>query len=105
MPGSFIQPPGKPEREVLPKSPRVRLPGRDYLLFTGSAEAQGWEHGPNPWWPNDRAWCVASEIDLPYSYVGGTTELIAKILNAPALEALPASLTDGITAGSDFINS
>jgi hypothetical protein len=27
--------------------------------------------GPNPWWPEDRAWCVATEIDLPYTYVGG----------------------------------
>ena len=25
---------------------------------------------PNFWWPKDRAWCVASHIDLPVSLVG-----------------------------------
>jgi hypothetical protein len=93
-------------RPVFPERKRVTLPRRDYLLFTGSvAEAQGWEDGPNLWWPDDRAWCVASEIDFPYTYVGGTSELIEKILHHPALEALPAKVADGITATSDTINS
>jgi len=85
---------------------RVRLPGRDYLLFTGSAgQAEGWEDGPNLWWPDDRAWCVASEIDFPYSYVGGTRELVDQILASALLEALPATVHDGIRADSDRLNS
>jgi len=90
----------------LPDRKRVRLPQRDYLLFRGPiAKAQGWEDGPNLWWPEDRAWCVASEIDLPYSYVGGSQKLIDAILASPAIEALPARLTDGITYDSDRVNS
>jgi len=86
--------------------PRVTLPDRAYLLFTGSVDdAAGWEDGPNLWWPDDRAWCVASEIDLPYTYVGGSTEVIAEILGHPALEALPADLGDGVTYDSDKLNS
>ncbi|OLB95782.1 MAG: hypothetical protein AUI15_15200 [Actinobacteria bacterium 13_2_20CM_2_66_6] len=82
------------------------MPNRDYLLFTGSVErGAGWEDGPNLWWPDDRAWCVASEIDFPYSYVGGPTDLIVNILAHPFLEATPATLADGITADSDKINS
>ena len=27
---------------------------------------------PNLWWPADRAWRVASDIDLPSTYLGGT---------------------------------
>ena len=85
--------------------PRVRLPGRDYLLFRARvADALGWEDGPNLWWPDDRAWCVASEIDFPYTYVGGSQELIDAIVDDPAIEALPAALTDGITYDSDKIN-
>jgi hypothetical protein len=92
--------------ELYERAKRVRLPGRDYILFKGSvAQAQGWDDGPNLWWPEDRAWCVASEIDFPYTYVGGSNELIDRILRHPALEALPATVHDGISYTSDTINS
>lgn len=95
----------RPPRPKL-KTSRVRLPGRDYLLFTGSvAQGEGWEDGPNLWWPDDRSWCVASEIDFPYTYVGGSTRLIQEIVAHPLLEALPATIDQGITADSDAINS
>src|SRR5712692_10563859 len=35
---------------------------------------------------------MASEIDFPYTYVGGTSELLDEILQHPALEALPATV-------------
>jgi hypothetical protein len=93
-------------RGNLPDRKRVRLPSRDYLLFRGPvAKAAGWEDGPNLWWPDDRAWCVASEIDLPYSYVGGPQALIDAILAHPAIEALPTTPADGITYDSDKINT
>ena len=86
--------------------PRVRLPARDYLLFHAPIrEALGWQEGPNLWWPEDRAWCVASEIDFPYTYVGGAPDLIDAILNDPAIEALPAKDTDGINYTSDKVNT
>ena len=66
-----------PRRDPVPGAvragPRVHLPHRDYFLYTGPAEfvaalasvdATGGQC-PNLWWPGDRAWCVASEIDLP----------------------------------------
>jgi hypothetical protein len=90
----------------LPGRERVRLPGRDYMLFRGPVEkAQGWEDGPNLWWPDDKSWCVACEIDFPYTYVGGSKELIDAILEDPTLESLPAKDTDGISYSSDKINS
>jgi hypothetical protein len=64
----------------------------------------GHRDGPNLWWPDDRSWCVASEIDFPYTYVGGSQELIEEILADPSLEALPAALDHGITAFSDKVN-
>jgi hypothetical protein len=106
-PPQELQPPGAAQfGELLKRRKRVGLPGRDYLLFKGSiAQAQGWEDGPNLWWPDDRAWCVASEIDFPYTYVAGSKALIDDILRHPGLEALPATVEDGINANSDTINS
>ncbi len=102
-PGTSRPPPPPPPK--LKKS-RVRLPGRDYLLFTGAvAQGESWDDGPNLWWPGDRSWCVASEIDLPYTYVGGSSDLIGEILAHPLLEALPATIAQRITANSDVINS
>jgi hypothetical protein len=86
--------------------PRVQLPARDYLLFRAPvAMALGWEDGPNLWWPDDHAWCVASEIDFPCTYVGGSQELIDAIVVDPEIEALPATVADGITYDSDKINT
>lgn len=89
-----------------PDGPRVRLPGRDYLLFHAAlVEAVGLEDGPNLWWPDDRAWCVASEVDFPYTYVGGSQQLVDAIVINPAIEALPATAADGIRYDSDSINT
>jgi hypothetical protein len=89
-----------------PTEPRVHLPGRDYVLFKGSVgQGEGWADGPNLWWPDDRTWCVASEIDFPYTYVGGSSKLIEEMLANPLMEALAATPSQGITAYSDTINT
>jgi hypothetical protein len=91
----------RPPQPKLSKS-RVRLPHRDYVLFTGSVTAAGgWEDGPNLWWPDDRAWCVASEIDLNYTYIGGSHELIAAIVGDPTLDSWPSEVGDRLTIDRD----
>ena len=82
---------------VFHDGPRVELPGRNYALFVGPLtalrslmDAQD-EHSPNLWWPDDRAWCVATEIDLAWTYVGGPASMISDVLANPRLEAQPAS--------------
>lgn len=95
------------------KIPRVRTEGRDYLLFHSSMETVGalydvggrWHQSPNLWWPADRAWCVATEIDLYDTYVGGSADCIARILQCPGLEALPTTIATRIDAGADVINA
>ena len=52
------------------------------------------DHSPNLWWPDDRAWCVATEIDLAWTYVGGSGALISDVLASPSLEAQPAAPDD-----------
>lgn len=86
------------------RGPRVRLPNRDYLLYRGAVEAvmatvplANAEQTPNLWWPTDRAWCVASEIDLAWTYVGGPTKMIEAVLASDTIEALPAAPEDPMT--------
>ena len=84
--------------EVLGGTERVQTQDRAYFLFRGplsaasSFEPSGWYQSPNLWWPEDRAWCVASEIDLYSTYVGGSRACIDQVLAAPGPEALEVSL-------------
>jgi hypothetical protein len=104
--------PGTPSRyrsrSTLPRSvlegPKLRLPYRDYLMLTGPLNAVGklgvwaaWDPGdsrhfhritPNLWWPEDRAWCAANEIDASWTCIGGTRQLVQEVLSAPGLETL-----------------
>ena len=90
-----------PVPEWVRAGPRVRLPSRDYLLYAGHvsealALVDGKQQTPNLWWPADRSWCVASEIDLPWTYLAGSVELVEAVLADPRLEALPAELADAV---------
>ncbi len=40
----------------------------------------GADQTPNLWWPEDRAWFVATEIDLAWTYVGGREALIEQLV-------------------------
>ena len=105
---------GNIDTRLYKASSRVRSPGRDYLLFRGPLDAvmsflnrvDGfWGNPPNIWWPKDRAWCVATDIDLFDSYVGGTEDCIKAILNNPALEALPTTPDARVDLHADEINA
>lgn len=63
------------------------LPWREYQLYTGeSAGAASFistgrrYQSPNIWWAADRSWFVATEIDLPVTFVGGSQETINRLL-------------------------
>jgi hypothetical protein len=86
---------------ALASQPRVRIPNRDYLLFRGRLEeARAWPStgdgsgpfagtSPNLVWPHDRSWFVATDIDQPWTAIGGTAALIDDVLADPALDAEP----------------
>ena len=104
---------GNIDKRIYKADSRVRAPGRDYLLFSGPFDAvmaflhrdgPFWGDSPNIWWPEDRAWCVATDIDLYDTYVGGSQGCIEAILNSPDLEALPTSLDARLDLGGDTIN-
>jgi hypothetical protein len=103
-PGSIIE---RPRQQ-----PTFNVPGRGYYLAKGSLTAaletvygmKSFYQSASLWWPDDRAWCVATEIDFDWTYVGGSKECIAAVLSSSALEALPARLSDGVSYASDPIN-
>ena len=92
----------------------MRAPGRDYLLFRDpivsiiaflAGDEAFWGKSPNLWWPEDRAWCVATDIDLYDTYVGGSLECIEAIMSNPDLEALPTTLDARLDLFGDTINA
>lgn len=98
------------QREVA-SIPRMSIPPRDYFLFRGPLEAAshlvfgdaGFQSA-NLWWPDDRAWCVATELDGHSTYVGGTEACIAAILGDDRFEALRSSIDHRFDAWGDEVN-
>jgi hypothetical protein len=83
------------EERELGRLPRVHLPARDHYLFTGRLgrtqrpfKFGKWEQSPSMWWPHDRTWFVATEIDGFSSYVGGSEGCIDAVLTHDAVEAI-----------------
>ena len=96
-------------------APNFALPHRVYYLFTGplgdAVKIGTWvtrdwflPRSPNIFWPGDRSWCVASEIDFDSTIVGGTTDLIADVLHRDDLEARPVGPDDLLAWDGDTIN-
>lgn len=119
--GSVHLPPAYPQ-EVL-DGPRLQLPGRDYLLFTGSLRSaqhlgrrtppdsrQGWQQewlwrqSPNLLWPQDRSWCLATEIDLDSTLVGGPADLVEALIADPGLESYSVPPDGDLSLYGDRIN-
>lgn len=59
---------------------------------------------PNQWWPQDRAWCVATEIDFDSTLVAGSDGLISEITAHPELEAFAVEPSDDLTLKGDKVN-
>ncbi len=93
--------------------PTLDLPGRGYLvvsgpldpaLFAGRPGSFFWPQSPSLSWPDDRSWCVGTEIDFDSTLVGGSTELIEAVLSHPVLEAWPVAADDSLQFDADLIN-
>jgi hypothetical protein len=111
-PPEFVE---EPRRDSVPApvrdGPRVRLPHRDYLLYRGSAEGVVIPGNPGGdgqcaslWWPADHAWCVATDVDLQWTYVGGSRGLIDAIRANQRIEALPASPDNPVSRVEDWVS-
>jgi len=79
--------------EPAPHAPRVEIPDRAMLLFTGPVEAlrdapalawygsaAGVAQEPHLVWPEDRAWCLACEVDEEIEFTVGCAEEASQAL-------------------------
>jgi hypothetical protein len=96
---------------VITDHPTLSLPRCEYWVVNGPIElasanmaAEPFEQSANLWWPADRAWCVATDIDLVTSYVGGSAGCIAELLATPDLETAPAEPGQRVTWDADQVN-
>ena len=74
----------------------LELPWRSYAMFEGPVAGAtcfmtSRFQSPNLWWPEDRSWFIASEIDLLWTYVAGSRGLVDELLADPKIEALESS--------------
>ncbi len=91
--------------------PALQLGGIDYLLVRGPVELAAENFADEPveqsaqlWWPDDRAWCVATDVDLMTTYVGGSAACIAELVAADGLEAAAVPAEQRVTADADTLN-
>jgi hypothetical protein len=93
-------------------APRFELPHRSMLLLAGpvdaaaaSLDAQPWlGQSASLWWPDDRAWCVGTDVDLMTTYIGASTRCVEDLQRKPNLEILVVSADQRVTWDSDTIN-
>jgi hypothetical protein len=91
--------------EVL-NGPRVSIPARSYLLFRGPLSQAGqWGaadlvlgrlrpiNSPNLIRPADHSWFVATEIDLPWTGIAGSAELVQDLIADESLDVELIELT------------
>jgi hypothetical protein len=93
------------------KAPIFSVPQRTYHLLAGPLQAvhkvaasMGSNKSPQLWWPEDHAWCVATEIDLKSTYIGAGRACAQQLTSSPDLEAYTVSPESGIDWLSDALN-
>lgn len=100
--------------------PRLELPAREHFLLAGSlddvaalaagtatADVSPFRPGsrtPSLLWPDDRTWCVATEVDFDSTLVGGTRDLVDAVLADPVLEAVAVGPDDSLGDDDDPVN-
>jgi len=102
--------PPDPIPDSVREGPKVRLPNRSYFVYSGPVEAgvatfglSDTEQSPNLWWPQDQSWCIATELDLEWTYVAGSAGMIDDILTDSRIEALPANPAEPINRIEDWV--
>jgi hypothetical protein len=45
-------------------------------------------------WPEDRSWCLSTEVDSPSTCLGGSSDLIADVLTTAELDGVSVDLDE-----------
>jgi hypothetical protein len=91
--------------------PLISMPQRPMVLLRGPLTAAStafsnlrWPESASLWWPEDRSWCVATDIDLMSTYVGGSIECIDALVADDRLEAFAVSVDQTLHWKGDTLN-
>lgn len=112
--------------DEISRGERLRLPNRDHVLFTGDLavvadpewpwhvpwrDTESEAHGfgvtalsPSLIWPADRAWVLATDVDLDSTIVAGSPDAVRAICTDPRLEALGLREGAELSWDSDEVN-
>jgi hypothetical protein len=97
--------------DVEADTPTLALPHRAFWLVRGAMDLaaanladEPQEQSAHLWWPADRAWCVATDIDLMSTYVGGSVDCIGDLLAAEEVEVVRATADDSTYSTADTVN-
>jgi hypothetical protein len=95
----------------LARAASFSLPAREYRLLHGPVESASEpllaglpDQSANIWWPDDRAWLVATEIDFKTTYLGCSLECALDLFALGAFEIYSLDPSTGITYLSDTRN-
>lgn len=98
---------------------RLRLPGRDYVLFDAGirrfvdpawvadapwTDPPWWPQSPSLIWPDDHAWVLVSEIDFDSTVIAGSRALVDALVADPTIEALELREGADLTSEGDTVN-
>jgi hypothetical protein len=96
---------------IVGEAPTLVLPAREHWLLRGPIDlaaenmaAEPSEQSVSLWWPADRAWFVATDIDQVTTYVGGSAGCVADLLAHPLLEAARVGADQEIGPDADTVN-
>ncbi|MTV26240.1 hypothetical protein FTX61_12585 [Nitriliruptoraceae bacterium ZYF776] len=90
-----------------PGAARLPTEARGHLLLRGPLTGVLRSVGVGPadrlavagsWWPADRAWFVAGDVDLAWTYVAGSAALVDAIVADPRVDAHLTALDRAVTA-------
>lgn len=106
--------------------PRLGLPHRPMVLTDGplsgvpdttfrdptpelSDDRLRWQpveryQSPSLWWPDDRAWCVATDVDLQTTYIGASTDCVDRLIGDRRVEAMRVPADQDISLDADTVN-
>ena len=93
------------ERAFNAKGPKVRHWARNFYLLRGPLGAyRDFPNDPNFWWPDDRAWCVCTDVDFNWGYLAGSAPCVDEVLAVPVIDALATRPGNPACSGMDVIN-
>jgi hypothetical protein len=84
---------------------KVEHSRRSYHLLHGPLAARdGFANPPSYVWPEDRAWCLTTDIDFYWAFIAATVTCVQEIVATQVLDAYATEPSNPARAGMDLIN-